>query len=313
MDWTVVSGDSREAIPDEEYALVLTSPPYNVGVEYDGHEDTMSLAGWRALITTVLGEAWDRLMEGGRLCVNVQHGVGRSPMEPLAFHVEGIGHNLPDAQYRGAIVWHKGPTNVTSWGSWRSPSNPVLRGTYEMVFVWSKGTMNREGGQGDLSSGAFTEATLDTWHIAAEQARDEHPAPFPVQLAERLIRLYSWDGDRVLDPFLMTLSNATVWKRSRQSATPTWWPLVSPTAGTTTQRRWSRVPLRWSMRSRRFRRVTTAGSDSVSGFTLAPSSLASSVSLDSTSISGGTSSTSPPEWSPMVRLDASKSQTTRTT
>ncbi len=117
MNWTVIQGDSRTAIPDEEYALVITSPPYNVGADYDDHEDTMSLHGWRALITTVLGEAWDRLMEGGRLCVNVQHGVGRSPMEPVAFHVEGIGHNLPDARYRGAIIWHKGPTNVTSWGS----------------------------------------------------------------------------------------------------------------------------------------------------------------------------------------------------
>jgi len=217
MDWTVIKGDSRTAIPDEEFALVVTSPPYNVGLEYDGHEDTMSVAGWRALIKTVLGEAWDRLVEGGRLCVNVQHGVGRSPMIPLAFHVEGIGHELPEAQYRGAVVWHKGATNVTSWGSWRSPSNPVLRGTYEMVFVWSKGTMGREGGEGDLSSGAFMEATLDTWHIAAEQSRGEHPAPFPVALAERLIRLYSWPGDSVLDPFCGVGSSGVAAKHASRS------------------------------------------------------------------------------------------------
>ncbi len=86
-----------------------------------------------------------------------------------------------------------------------------------MVFVWSKGTMSREGGEGDLSSGAFTEATLDRWHIAAEQARNEHPAPFPVQLAERLIRLYTWEGDRVLDPFCGVGSSGVAAKLSGRS------------------------------------------------------------------------------------------------
>lgn len=114
MQYQVIEGDSREAIPDEEYELVITSPPYNVGLEYDSHEDTLSVSEWRALITTVLREAWDRLVPGGRLAVKTQHGVGRSPMIPLAFHVEGIGHTLPNAKYRGAIVWHKGPTNTTA-------------------------------------------------------------------------------------------------------------------------------------------------------------------------------------------------------
>lgn len=127
MGWRIIHGDSRTAIPDEEFELVVTSPPYNVDKPYAGHDDTLSLAGWRALVTTVLGGAWDRLVHGGRLCVNVQHGVGRSPMIPLGFHVEGIGHALPDALYRGAVVWHKGPVNTTAWGSWMSPSNPVLR------------------------------------------------------------------------------------------------------------------------------------------------------------------------------------------
>jgi hypothetical protein len=103
--------------------------------------------------------------------------------------------------YRGAIVWNQGPVNTTAWGSWQSPANPVLRGTYEMVHVWSKRSLTRPGGRGDLTSGGFLETSLDTWHIAAEQNRGDHPAPFPVELADRLIRLYSWPGDRVLDPF----------------------------------------------------------------------------------------------------------------
>ena len=98
MDWRIIEGDSRVAIPDEEFELVFTSPPYNVGKEYAGHDDALSVGAWRALITTVLSESWDRLVDGGRLAVNVQHGVGRSPMIPLAFRVEGIGHALPGSQ-----------------------------------------------------------------------------------------------------------------------------------------------------------------------------------------------------------------------
>ncbi len=145
MNQTVICGDSRAAIPDQEFDLVITSPPYNLGTDYKGHDDALSVGEWRALVATVLTEAWDRLIDGGRLCVNVQHGVGRSPMIPIGFHVEGIGHSLPGAQYRGAVVWHKGPVNTTAWGSWRSPANPVLRGTYEMVYVWSKGSLARHG------------------------------------------------------------------------------------------------------------------------------------------------------------------------
>ena len=217
MDWRIIEGDSRVAIPDEEFELVFTSPPYNVGKEYAGHDDALSVGASRALITTVLSESWDRLVDGGRLAVNVQHGVGRSPMIPLAFRVEGIGHALPDALYRGAIVWHKGPVNTTAWGSWLSPSNPVLRGTYEMLYVWSKGALGRSSGRGDITEEQFTEATLDTWHIAAEQSRADHPAPFPLALAERLIRLYTWPGDRVLDPFMGTGSSGVAAKRLGRS------------------------------------------------------------------------------------------------
>lgn len=217
MAWRVVEGDSRVAIPVEECELVVTSPPYNVGKDYSDHADAVPLGEWEQLVTRVLGAAWGRLVEGGRLAVNVQHGVGRAPMVPLSHHVEAIGHSLAGSLYRGAIVWHKGPVNTTAWGSWLSPSDPVLRGTYELVHVWSKGSLRREGGVGDLSEREFTEATLDVWHISADRSDWGHPATFPVALAERLVRLYSWPGDRVLDPFAGTGSSgvaAVRWGRS---------------------------------------------------------------------------------------------------
>ncbi len=104
MDQVVICDDSRSAIPDQVFDLVVTSPPYNVGTEYADHDDAMSLGEWRALVTSVLSESWNRLVDGGRLCVNVQHGVGRSPMVPIGFHIEGIGHGLPNALYRGAVA-----------------------------------------------------------------------------------------------------------------------------------------------------------------------------------------------------------------
>lgn len=201
MNWQIVCGDARTAIPDAPVHLVVTSPPYNVAKPYLGHDDELPLDEWVALVTSALTAAWDRLIDGGRLAVNVQHGVGRAPMVPLSHHVEAIGHGLPGALYRGAIVWHKGPVNTTAWGSWLSPSNPVLRGTYELVHVWSKASLSRNGGPGDMSEGEFTQATLDTWHLPADRTNHGHPATFPVALAERLIRLYTWPGDRVLDPF----------------------------------------------------------------------------------------------------------------
>ena len=214
MSGRIICGDSRYAIPQETVQLVVTSPPYNVGIDYADHDDGMPFGEWQRLIGQVFRESWRVLEPGGRMAVNIVHGDGRSPMIPLGHEVEKALGVLPRAYYMGAIVWDKsaavGPS--TAWGSWKSPSAPVLRGEYEMIYVFGKGggkLMGQKLNSGELSELSditgpeFIAATKDVWRdIGTTNAdRSGHPAAFPVALAQRLIQLYTWPGMKVLDPF----------------------------------------------------------------------------------------------------------------
>lgn len=208
----IVHGDSSSAEAWEsitDVALVVTSPPYNVGIDYDEHDDLMSPDEYRALIKGVFERSWDSLVEGGRMVVNVPNTVGRSPSFPLGGQTEAMLLSLPEAYYRGAIVWNKGAASgqSTAWGSWRSPSNPVLTGEHEMLYVVSKGAklegLMPDGVEFEMSKREFMANTKDVWSDVGTTSADRsgHPAAFPVTLAERLIRLYSYPGQKVVDPF----------------------------------------------------------------------------------------------------------------
>lgn len=208
MSGRIICGDAREAIPDEPVDLIVTSPPYNVGKAYDLHDDEMTEVAWYAMVQEVLRESWERLNEGGRMAVNIVEAAGRNPAIPVGHFVQEMLFRLPESQYRGAIVWDKGAAAgaSTAWGTYQSPRNPVLRGTYEMIYVMSKGEMaleNRTGREPDITKGEFQAATIDVWRDTGtvSQQVSEHPAAFPTALARRLIQLYSWPGDTVLDPF----------------------------------------------------------------------------------------------------------------
>lgn len=207
MSGRILQGDAREAlsyVSDSSLEMVITSPPYNVGIEYDGHDDGMDWDDWVALVREVLFLSWAKLIPGGRMAVNVVAGAGRSPLLPVGHTVEGIMLDLPRAHYRGPIVWYKRGTqgNSAAWGSFDSPSNPVLRGVFEMVYVMSKGSPERRdrSGRGDLPAGMFMRHALDVWEIPPAVQR-MHPVPFPVELVRRLLQFYTWPGDHVLDPF----------------------------------------------------------------------------------------------------------------
>jgi site-specific DNA-methyltransferase (adenine-specific) len=216
MSGRIICGDARTAIPDVPVHLMVCSPPYNVGMAYDEHEDLMDPREWRKLLWDVFRESWDRLVDGGRMAVNIQHTYGRAPAQPLGHEVERQLLELPRALYRGAIIWDKGAVNTTGWGSWRLPRNPVLRGCYEMIYVVSKGSYAHEHWSGDgdavsdITAEEFRLATADVWRLNTKDRTIRtgrkgqeffHPAPFDHTLAQRLIQLYSWPGDTVLDPF----------------------------------------------------------------------------------------------------------------
>ncbi len=215
-----ITGDSRSMtdVRDGEVALVVTSPPYFAGKQYEEELEKegvpSSYAEYLDLLTEVFAECKRTLEPGGRIAVNVAN-LGRKPYRSLASDVIMILQQL-GLLLRGEIIWQKGEgaSGNCAWGSYRSAANPVLRDITERVIVASKGRFDRAQSRKDreavglpfrntLTSDDFMESTLDVWHLAPESAkRVNHPAPFPVSLPERLIRMHTYENDLVLDPFL---------------------------------------------------------------------------------------------------------------
>ena len=195
--------DSRnmKQLPDNSVHLMVTSPPYNVGKDYDSDLD---LEEYKALLEGVMAETYRVLVEGGRACVNIAN-VGRSPYIPLHAYIVEIAQKCGFFM-RGEVIWDKGASAGTScaWGSWQSASNPTLRDVHEYILIFCKNIFKRHPiRQNTIGRDSFIECTKSIWRFNAESAkRVGHPAPFPVELPSRLIHLYSYVGDIVLDPFM---------------------------------------------------------------------------------------------------------------
>ena len=202
---TIIRGSSEhmQELPDNCLHLMVTSPPYNVTKEYDAD---LSLKEYLHLLRQVFDETFRVLVDGGRACINVAN-LGRRPYLPLADFITNIMLEI-GFQMRGEIIWHKGAAAGVSmaWGSWQSASNPVLRDVHEYILVFSKGSFNREkrpGQENTIAKEQFMEWTKSVWTMSPESAKKVgHPAPFPVELPYRLIQLYTFKGDIVLDPFM---------------------------------------------------------------------------------------------------------------
>jgi len=199
----VLCQDSRrmDNIPDSSVHLMVTSPPYNVGKEYD---ENLNLDEYMDLLRDVFSETHRVLVNGGRACVNIAN-VGRKPYIP--YHKFIIDRMLAAGfLMRGEIIWNKGAGAgvSTAWGSWCSATNPTLRDTHEYILVFSKGKFRRVGKdkESTITRDEFLEFTKSVWSFQPESARRVgHPAPFPVELPYRCIQLYTFKGEVVLDPF----------------------------------------------------------------------------------------------------------------
>ncbi len=197
------SSEDMSELPSNSVHLVVTSPPYNVGKEYD---KDLTLNEYREFLKKVFSEAKRVLVPGGRLCINIAN-LGRKPYLPL--HVYII-QDMLDLGFimRGEIIWNKagGGSPSTAWGSWLSAKNPTLRDQHEYILVFSKDTFKRQNPfnrKSTISREEFLEFTKSIWTFPAVSAREiGHPAPFPVELPYRLIQLYTFEGEVVLDPFM---------------------------------------------------------------------------------------------------------------
>jgi site-specific DNA-methyltransferase (adenine-specific) len=213
-------GDARDlsAIPDATVALVVTSPPYFAGKAYEEALGEGGIPGsyleFLTMLRDVFAECVRVLEPGGRIAVNVAN-LGRKPYRSLAADVVSILQDDLGLLLRGEVVWAKaeGASGSCAWGSFKSPANPVLRDVTERVVIASKGRFDRARPAAQrrkdgrpatptATNDEFLDATLDVWRFAPESAkRVSHPAPFPVELPERLIHLFTYEGDVVLDPF----------------------------------------------------------------------------------------------------------------
>ena len=197
------SAQVMSELPESSVHLMVTSPPYNVGKEYD---QDLTLDTYLAFLREVWAEVMRVLVPGGRACINLAN-LGRKPYIPLhAFVIQDmlqLGFLM-----RGEIIWDKAASASasTAWGSWKSPANPTLRDVHEYILVFSKGTYRRTNPHqrgATVSRDDFLEVTRSVWTFPAESAKKVgHPAPFPVELPRRLIELYTFEDEVVLDPFM---------------------------------------------------------------------------------------------------------------
>jgi site-specific DNA-methyltransferase (adenine-specific) len=221
---TIINGSctNMKEIPDNSLHLMITSPPYNVSKEYD---DDLSLKEYLGLLKKAFSETYRVLINGGRACINVAN-LGRKPYIPLSDYISNmmieIGFNM-----RGEIIWNKAASASpsTAWGSWQSAANPILRDIHEYILIFSKGSYRRERTkeeisekQNSITKEQFMEWTKSIWTMNAESARRiGHPAPFPEELPNRLIQLYSFTNDIVFDPSMGSGTTAVVATKTKRN------------------------------------------------------------------------------------------------
>lgn len=201
------SSETMHELPDSSVHLMITSPPYNATKAYD---ENLTLEDYLTILQSVFQETYRVLVNGGRACVNVAN-LGRKPYIPLSHYISHIMQDI-GFRMRGEIIWNKAASAGTStaWGSWQSASNPTLRDVHEYILVFSKGEFKRsrskigeEKQRDTIKKEDFLEWTKSVWTFPSVSAKKiGHPAPFPLELPRRLIQLYSFTTDVVLDPFI---------------------------------------------------------------------------------------------------------------
>ena len=215
----IITGDGEQilkTLPDNCIDLIFTSPPYNFGLDYENHRDGTNWDEYFKKLFGVFRECVRILKYGGRIIVNVQ---------PLFSDYVPIHHIISNffmqqkMIWRGEIIWDKHNWNCkyTAWGSWKSPSNPYLKYTWEFLEIFCKGTLKKAGEKENIGITAdeFKKYVIAKWDIAPERNMKNygHPAMFPENLVKQVLKLFSYKGDIILDPFNGVGTTTTVAKR----------------------------------------------------------------------------------------------------
>ena len=215
----IIFGDSGvilKRLPDNCVDLIFTSPPYNFGLDYEATKDDKRWMKYFDKLFIVFDECIRVLKYGGRIIVNVQ---------PLFSDYIPTHHIISNffikrkLIWKGEILWEKSNYNCkyTAWGSWKSPSNPYLKYTWEFLEIFNKGTLKKTGDKEniDITANEFKNWVVAKWSIAPERnmKKYNHPAMFPEELVYRVLKLFSYQSDVVLDPFNGVGSTTAVARR----------------------------------------------------------------------------------------------------
>lgn len=207
-------------LPDNSIDIILTSPPYNFGMEYSTYEDKRPYDEYLDWLLSVWKECYRILKDDGRIIVNIQpiSSDGYLTHHDIAKQLIDIGF-----KYKAEILWEKNNYNCayTTWGSWKSPSAPYIKYSWEFIYVFCKNDLTHKGNKEniDITDEEFKQYTYGKWSIAPEinMKKYNHPAMFPEELPYRCLKLFSYQGDTVLDPFMGTGTTGVVCKKLKRN------------------------------------------------------------------------------------------------
>ncbi len=204
-DIKLINGDFLE-VPLEESSidLIVTSPPYNVGIEYNSHNDSISYRDYLVWTERWLKKAFNLMKPDGRMCLNIPLDKNKGGQQSVYADITVIAKKI-GWKYHSTIIWNEGNiSRRTAWGSWLSASAPYVIAPVETIVIFYKKTWKKlRKGISDITKEEFIEWTNGLWTFSGESKKKiGHPAPFPLELPKRCIKLFSYIGDLVLDPFL---------------------------------------------------------------------------------------------------------------
>src|SRR3989338_6804968 len=196
---------STDAIENKSIDLIITSPPYNVDIKYNTHNDKISYSNYLDFSKKWLSRCFDWLKDDGRFCLNIPLDKNKGGQQSVGADLTTIAKKI-GYQYHSTIIWNEGNiSRRTAWGSWLSASAPYVIAPVELIVILYKRDWKKTGGskESDISKQDFMDWTNGLWTFTGEsKKRIGHPTPFPRELPRRCIKLFSYVGDTVLDPFM---------------------------------------------------------------------------------------------------------------
>ncbi|MEW6068051.1 MAG: site-specific DNA-methyltransferase [Nitrospirota bacterium] len=194
-----------DAIENNSIDLIVTSPPYNVDIKYNSHDDTMSYDNYLSFTRKWLKRCYDFLKDDGRFCLNIPLDKNKGGQQSVCADITTIAKQI-GFKYHSTIIWNEqNISRRTAWGSWLSAAAPYVIAPVEVIVVFYKNEWKKTGGsrKSDITKKEFMEWTNGVWNFSGEsKKRVGHPAPFPIELPRRCIKLFSFVDDTILDPFL---------------------------------------------------------------------------------------------------------------